>query len=163
MSQGQYKTADLFDEYGNELSICAPLFSDYGGCLTFHGRIRTLKCFEDNSKVREMLDEKVQGDVLVVDAGGSRRCAMLGDLLAQKAVDNGWSGVVMNGCIRDASEISGMSLGVKALATHPAKSEKKGIGDVDIPVTFAGVHFKPGNYLYADKDGIVVSGVPVDS
>ena len=153
----KYKTADLYDKYENALSICEPLFSDYGGNISFNGKVRTLKCFEDNSLVREMLGEKVDGDVLVVDAGGSLRCAMLGDLLAQKAVDNGWSDVVMFGCIRDAEEISAMPLGVKALATLPAKSEKKGLGEPDVPVRIAGVDFKPGQYLYADRDGVVVS------
>ena len=152
-----YKTADLYDEFENSLSICEPLFSDYGGHVSFHGRVRTLKCYEDNSLVREMLTEKVSGDVLVVDAGGSLRCAMLGDMLAKMAVDNGWSGVLMFGCIRDADEIASMSLGVKALSTHPAKSKKQGVGERDIQVTFAGVRFVPGHYLYADRDGIVVS------
>ena len=155
------KTADLYDEYGNDLSICEPIFGDFGGHIDFHGRIRTLKCFEDNSKVREMLGEPGNGDVLVVDAGGSMRCAMLGDLLAEKAVKNGWAGVVMYGCIRDSAEIAEMALGVKAMATHPAKSEKKGVGEPDVPVTFAGVSFNPGEYLYADSDGIVVSKEPV--
>ena len=156
-----YKTADLYDKYGRDLAICKPLFIDYGGNKSFNGQIRTLKCFEDNSKVREMLGEPGNGNVLVVDAGGSLRCAMLGDLLAQMAVDNGWSGVLMNGCIRDSDEIGEMPLGVKALATHPAKSEKRGIGDVDVPVTFACTEFKPGDYLYADGDGIVVSDKPL--
>ena len=152
-----YKTADLYDKYENSLSICEPLFSDYGGQITFSGKVRTLKCFEDNSLVRDMLGETVDGDVLVVDAGGSRRCAMLGDMLAQMGVDNGWSGVIMNGCIRDAEDIATMPLGVKALATHPAKSKKQGVGERDIAVSFAGVNFVPGHYLYADRDGIVVS------
>ena len=157
MPMTYYKTADLFDEYGDRLVVCDPLFSDYGGLAVFHGKVRTLKCFEDNSRVREMLQQKVDGEVLVVDAGGSLRCAVLGDQLAQLAVDNGWSGVVMFGCIRDAAEISEMPLGVKALATHPAKSKKLGVGEMDIPLTFAGVKFVEGHYLYADLDGIVVS------
>ncbi|MGD2117416.1 MAG: ribonuclease E activity regulator RraA [Chromatiales bacterium] len=157
MPSSHFKTADLFDEYGYTLSVCDPMFSDYGGSTAFHGVIRTLKCFEDNSKVREMLQQSVQGDVLVVDAGGSLRCAMLGDQLAQLAVDHGWSGIVMYGCVRDADEISAMPLGVKALAAHPAKSRKNDVGDIDLPVTFAGVKFMPGSYLYADRDGIVVS------
>lgn len=155
------KTADLYDKYGSELTICSPVFIDYGGNKSFHGQIRTLKCFEDNSKVREMLSEPGNSQVLVVDAGGSLRCAMLGDILAQMAVDNGWSGVVMNGCIRDSAEIGKMPLGVKALATHPAKSEKRGIGEMDVPVSFACVDFIPGDFLYADSDGIVLSKQPL--
>ena len=163
MPAKQYKTADLFDEYGYALSICDPVFTDYGGSTVFHGAVRTVKCFEDNSRVRQMLQQTVQGDVLVVDAGGSLRCAMLGDQLAQLAVDNGWAGVVMYGCIRDAEEISAMPFGVKALATHPAKSRKNDVGEMDIPVTFAGVKFVPGSYLYADRDGIVVSETALTS
>jgi len=155
------KTADLYDKYGRELAICKPLFINYGGRTSFSGQIRTLKCFEDNSKVREMLGEPGNGNVLVVDAGGSLRCAMLGDILAEMAVDNGWSGVVMNGCVRDSAEIGKMPLGVKALATHPAKSDKRGIGEVDITVSFACIDFNPGDYLYADDDGIVVSNKPL--
>lgn len=157
MSQHQYKTADLYDEHGEQLAICEPVFRDYGGHACFHGRIHTLKCFEDNSLVRQALEEPVKGDVLVVDAGGSLRCAMLGDQLATIAVDNGWSGIVMYGCIRDSADIATMPVGVKALATHPAKSNKHGVGEQDIPVSFCGVRFTPGSYLYADSDGIVVS------
>ena len=108
-------------------------------------------------ELRQALEQQVQGDVLVVDAGGSLRCAMLGDQLATIAVDNGWSGIVMYGCIRDSADISNMPVGVKALATHPAKSKKQGAGEKDIPVSFCGVRFTPGVYLYADSDGIVVS------
>ncbi|MEW8239564.1 MAG: ribonuclease E activity regulator RraA, partial [Candidatus Thiodiazotropha taylori] len=106
--------------------------------------------------VREQLDQAGQGRILVVDAGGSLRCAMLGDILAQMAVDNGWAGIIMNGCIRDAAEIGEMPLGVMALATNPRKSVKKGVGEVGGEVYFAGVSFKPGEWLYADEDGIVV-------
>ena len=157
MSQQQYKTADLYDEHGEDLAICDPGFRDFGGHTGFHGRIHTLKCFEDNSLVRQALEQQVQGDVLVVDAGGSLRCAMLGDQLATIAVDNGWSGIVMYGCIRDSADIANMPVGVKALATHPAKSKKQGVGEKDISVSFCGVLFTPGAYLYADSDGIVVS------
>lgn len=157
MASLQYKTADLYDTYGADLAICEPMFRDYGGNTGFHGRVHTVKCFEDNSLVKQALQETVSGDVLVVDAGGSLRCAMLGDLLAASAVANGWSGILMYGCIRDSAEIATMPLGVKALATHPAKSRKLGVGETGIPVQFCGVRFSPGDYLYADRDGIVVS------
>jgi regulator of ribonuclease activity A len=152
-----FKTADLCDEYPDSLQICEPGFSNYGGRPRFFGQISTIKCFEDNSLVREAVAEPGEGRVLVVDAGGSRRCAMLGDLLAAKAVAKGWSGVLMNGLIRDSAEIEGMDLGVKALGTHPLKSVKKGVGERDVVVRFAGVTFVPGEYLYADEDGIVCS------
>lgn len=154
-----FKTADLCDEFGGSVQICDPGLSSFGGRARFSGRISTIKCFEDNSLVREAVAEPGDGRVLVVDAGGSLRCAMLGDLLAAKAVDNGWSGVVMNGLIRDSADIAQMDLGVKALGTHPLKSVKKGVGERDVPVRFAGVNFVPGAYLYADEDGIVSSSV----
>ena len=160
MTDNPLKTADLYDIHEEELQICSPVFRHFGGRRQFHGPIATLKCFEDNSLVREQLDQPGEGRVLVVDAGGSLRCAMLGDLLAQLAVDNGWEGVVMFGCIRDAMEISEMPLGVLALATHPRKSVKRGAGEVGGTVNFAGVSFRPGEWLYADEDGVVVLDRP---
>ncbi len=152
-----FKTADLCDDHAESVQICEPIFSSFGGKARFAGRISTIKCFEDNSLVREAVGEPGEGRVLVVDAGGSKRCAMLGDLLAAKAVDNGWSGVVMYGLIRDSADIAQMDLGVKALGTYPLKSVKKGIGERDVQVKFGGVSFAPGNYLYADEDGIICS------
>ena len=152
-----FKTADLCDEYSDNLQICDPGFASFGGRPRFGGAISTIKCFEDNSLVREAVGEPGDGRVLVVDAGGSRRCAMLGDMLAEKAVKNGWSGVIMNGLIRDSADIAAMDLGVKALGTHPLKSVKKGVGERDVPVRFAGVYFTPGHFVYADEDGIICS------
>ena len=156
-----FKTADLCDDHSATLQICEPLFSSYGGRARFFGKVSTIKCFEDNSLVREAVAEPGDGRVLVVDAGGSLRCAMLGDLLAAKAVENGWSGVVMYGLIRDSADIAGMDLGVKALGTFPLKSVKKGIGERDVDVRFAGVRFSPGSHVYADEDGIVCSDMPL--
>ena len=152
-----FTTADLCDEYPGSLQVLEPGFSSFGGRPRFFGPISTIKCFEDNSLVREAVAEPGDGRVLVVDAGGSRRCAMLGDLLAAKAAAKGWSGVLMYGLIRDSAEIAEMDLGVKALGTCPLKSVKKGIGERDVAVRFAGVTFVPGEYLYADEDGIVCS------
>lgn len=152
-----FKTADLCDEFSDSLQICESGFSSYGGRPRFFGQISTIKCFEDNSLVREAVAEPGENRVLVVDAGGSRRCAMLGDLLAAKAVANGWSGILMYGLIRDSADIAGMDLGVKALGTYPLKSVKKGVGERDVVVRFSGVSFVPGEYLYADEDGIVCS------
>ena len=153
-----FKTADLCDEHSDKLQICEPGFSDFGGRARFHGKISTIKCFEDNSLVREAVDEPGDGRVLVVDGGGSLRCAMLGDMLAAKATANGWSGVIMNGLIRDSADIATMDLGVKALGTLPLKSVKKGVGERDVEVRFSGVRFVPGEFVYADEDGIVCSG-----
>jgi regulator of ribonuclease activity A len=152
-----FKTADLYDRYGDELQTCEPIFRDFGGMSRFHGPIVTVKCFEDNSFVKSTLAEPGAGRVLVVDAGGSRRCAMLGDLIAASAVEQGWAGVVLFGCVRDTVEIGQMPLGVKALASIPRKSERRGEGQRDIPVSFAGVRFAPGDHIYCDEDGILVA------
>lgn len=152
-----FKTADLFDDFGDRVQVCDPVFLDFGGHRRFSGPIATVKCFEDNSLVKAVLSEPGEGRVLVVDAGGSLRCAMLGDMIAASAVDNGWRGVVMFGCVRDSVDIARMELGVKALATNPRKSEKRGEGQRDIPVSFAGVCFRPGDHVYCDEDGILVS------
>ena len=154
-------TADLCDAHADEVQVCEPLFGDYGGLRSFCGEIRTLKCFEDNSLVREVLAQPGGGAVLVVDAGGSRRCAMLGDQLAELAVNNRWAGIVMFGLIRDSEAIGRMPLGVKALGTIPLKSVKRGEGQPGIVLRFAGAGFAPGNWLYADADGIIVSPRPL--
>jgi len=152
-----FKTADLFDRYEDRVRVCEPLFRDFGGKRRFAGLAVTLKCFEDNTQVKAALAEPGAGRVLVVDAGGSLRCAMLGDLIAASAVANGWEGVVLHGCVRDSAEISAMPLGVKALATNPRKSVRRGEGQRDLPVTFAGVTFCPGDWIYSDEDGVLVA------
>jgi len=152
-----FKTADLCDAHSDKLQIAEPGFRSFGGHSRFHGEIVTVKLFEDNSLVRETLGLPGHGKVLVVDGGGSRRCALLGDMLAASAVENHWSGILVNGCIRDSADIADMSLGVMALDTHPLKSVKKGIGEMNLPVRFAGVTFRPGEYLYADEDGVILS------
>lgn len=152
-----FATADLYDEHGDNLQVALPLFNDYGGLLKFSGKISTVKCHEDNTLVRAALEEPGEGKVLVVDGGESLRCALVGDMLAQIGMDNGWAGIIVSGCIRDSVVISGIEIGVKAMGTNPKKSLKKGAGDRDIPVTFAGVNFIPGQYIYADEDGFVVS------
>lgn len=152
-----FKTADLCDFHSDRVQICEPMFRDFGGVHKFSGQVRTVKCFEDNTLVREAVFEVSQGGVLVVDAGASMRCAMMGDMLAAAAVEQGWSGVIMYGCIRDSVDISAMPLGVRALGTHPLKSEKKGFGERDVRVHFAGVKFATGDYVYADEDGILCS------
>jgi len=150
-------TPDLCDAHPDQVQVVEPMFVNYGGRESFGGQIVTIKCFEDNSLVRELVAEDGAGKVLVVDAGGSMRRACLGDMLAEKACASGWEGILMYGCIRDVDEISELKLGVQALGVHPMKTEKKGIGERDIPVTFGGVTFKSGEYLYADNNGVIVS------
>jgi regulator of ribonuclease activity A len=161
-----YATADLLD--ANEeaartgsIRIVAPIFRAYGGLCAFAGRIATLKLFEDNSLVRKVLATPGEGRVLVIDGAGSLRCALVGDQLAQLGAQNGWSGMLVNGCIRDAKAIGSMNIGVFALATHPLKTLKKNIGDCDVDVTFGGVTFHPGEWLYADHDGVIVAPMPI--
>jgi regulator of ribonuclease activity A len=152
-----FATADLYDEYEEDLQIATPMFNDYGGNKQFSGPASTLKVFEDNSLVRAALEEPGQGKVLVVEGGASLRCALLGDMLAELGVENGWVGVIVHGCIRDSAVIGKMNIGVKALNTNPRKSVKKGIGDRDVAVTFADVTINSGDYIYADEDGFVVA------
>lgn len=154
-------TTDISDA-NPELPVCEPLFGDYGGKEKFFGPIRTLKIFEDNALVRSTLETPGKGAVLVVDGGASTRCALVGGNLGVLAVKNGWAGIVVYGYVRDSEELSQQQVGIKALGAHPRKSEK-GLhsGHVDKVVTFAGVTFKPGAWLYADADGIVVSDKPV--
>ena len=153
----QHATADLCDEHIDKLQVAEPIFQDYGATATFEGEIHTLKVFEDNTLVRAALEKDGNGKVLVVDGGGSLRCALVGDNLAALAIKNNWRGIVVFGCIRDAKPIKTMNVGLKALNTNPTKSVKRNEGQENIPVRFAGVDFRPGHYLFADEDGIVVS------
>ena len=152
-----FSTADLCDEFGDDVRVAGPIFEDYGGRGSFSGEIETIRVFEDNVLVREALEGEGRGRVLVVDGGGSTRCALVGDKLAAMAHENGWTGVVVNGCIRDSAEVAKLPLGVKALHAVPRRSGKEGSGERGVTVEFAGVSFSPGEYLYADADGIVVA------
>jgi regulator of ribonuclease activity A len=154
-------TTDLCDLHP-DVQVCDPIFSDFGGRSAFHGSIATLKVFEDNGPVRALLESPGNGRVLVVDGGGSLRCALVGGLLGKLAVERGWAGLVVYGCVRDRSELAQCEVGIKAVALSPRKSEK-GLhtGHADRPVRFAGVGFRPGAWLYADGDGIVVSDVAI--
>ncbi|WP_028875073.1 ribonuclease E activity regulator RraA [Tepidiphilus margaritifer] len=156
-----FHTADLCDAHEDRVRVLAPMLRSYGGARAAGGPVRTLKIFEDNALVREMLAEPGQGAMLVIDGGGSLRRALLGDNLAELAVKNGWAGVIVYGCIRDSAAIGRLPLGVWALATHPQKTVKRGEGQRDVPVSFGGVTFAPGMFAYADEDGVIVSDVPL--
>lgn len=151
------RTADLCDAHPETVRVAQPIFCSYGGVRVFFGAIETVKTVDDNSLVRTALEEPGDGKVLVVDGGGSLNCALLGDRLAALAVKNGWRGAIVNGCIRDARVMGQTELGVLARNTHPKKSEKRGLGERNVPVQFAGVEFVPGEYVYADEDGLIVS------
>ena len=152
-------TADLCDDHGDKVEVCEPLFNSFGGRRAFHGEISTVRCFEDNSRVKEAVESDGHGKVLVVDGGGSRRKALLGDKLGLAAVRNGWAGVIVYGCIRDSAELGRMDLGIRALGTMPLRSDKRGEGERDVLVRFAGVSFRHGDFVYADEDGIIVSHI----
>ncbi|WP_017755411.1 ribonuclease E activity regulator RraA [Calidifontibacillus oryziterrae] len=155
------KTADLCDQYSDELSICELEFNSYGGKKQFAGRIETVEVFEDNVLVKQALETIPKGSVLVVNGGGSKKCALLGDRLADIAVSRGLAGVIINGAIRDSGEIADMDIGVFALGTMPLKSKKEGKGHTNVSTTFGGLIWTPGHYVYADEDGVVVSAKPL--
>jgi len=152
-----FVTCDLCDENPDDVRVCEPMLSQFGGRECFGGEIVTAKCFEDNSRVKETLGTPGKGKVLVVDGGGSLRCALLGDMIGEDAVKNGWEGVIVYGCVRDVDALGTLDLGVQALGSIPLKSNRRGEGQKDIPVTFGGVTFVPGQYVYADNNGVIVS------
>ncbi len=155
-------TTDLCDAHESVVQVLALPWLDLGGRVAFHGQVSTIKAFEDNSRVREAVAEPGKGRVLVVDGAGSMARAMLGDLLAAKAVENGWEGIVIVGAIRDSAVIGRLDLGVKALGRCPRKTEKLGDGRRDVPLEIAGVLVRPGQWLYADADGVIVSDAALD-
>lgn len=149
--------ADLCDLYEDRVQVIAPIFRHFGGKKRFFGQVTTLRVRDDNSLVRQTLEQEGLGRVLVVDGGGSLNCALLGDRLAELAINNGWSGIVINGCIRDSKEILSMPVGVMARATHPRRSKKNGLGESQIAIQIEGLEIRPKQFLYADEDGLLVS------
>ena len=149
-------TSDVSDKLHPDVQYLDPVYKSYGSKTSFSGHIVTIKCYEDNSLVEEALNTHGKGSVLVIDAGGSMNCAMLGDKRAADAIKNEWEGILVHGLIRDSATINGMEIGVRALGACPLKSIKKGIGDSNLIVNFSGVTFTPGEYLYADEDGVIV-------
>jgi regulator of ribonuclease activity A len=157
-----FATTDLCDDHPEQLSdgrlaVLPPLFRHFGKRIKFRGPATTLKVFEDNALVRTVLETPGGGKVLVIDGGASLRCALVGGQLALLAQDNGWSGIVVNGCVRDSDEINACEIGVRALAAHPQKSSKHGVGERDARVVIGGVGIAPGDWIYADADGILVA------
>ncbi len=154
-------TCDLLDEHPT-CQVCmanmeGKRFFNYGGKTKFGGEVVTVKCFEDNSRVKELVATEGKGKVLVVDGGASMRCALLGDMFAQSAVDHGWAGVIIYGCVRDVDEMAQMPIGVQALGSIPRKSNRQGIGEVNVDISFGGMQIKPGMFIYADNNGIILS------
>lgn len=163
MTSAPFVTCDLLDDHPEkDIQVVSPsidgkCFKSYGARQSFGGQIVTVKCFEDNSRVKELLATDGTGKVLVVDGGASMRCALMGDMIAASAVNNHWNGVVIYGCVRDVDAIAELDLGVHALAAIPRKSQRQGIGEIEISLYFGGVSIHSGDYLYADNNGIIIS------
>lgn len=152
-----FSVCDLCDAHEDRIQVAESIFRDFGGRRAFGGQIVTISCHEDNSLVRDAVATPGEGKVLIVDGGGSLQRSLLGDQLASKAKENGWQGIIVHGAIRDIEVIADIDLGVKALNVIPLKTEKRGLGELDVPVRFAGVTFNPGDYVYADVNGLIVS------
>ncbi len=157
MTTPAFQTADLYDDFGDRCTSCDTQFRQYGNQTHFFGRIRTVKCYDDNVLLRQMLETPSKGDVIVVDGAAFSGSALVGDQIAGLALKNGWTGIVIFGVVRDSIALQSLDLGVKALGTNPKKSGKRGIGETDVPVTFGNATFRPGAWIYSDPDGILVS------
>ena len=163
MTVAPFVTCDILDDHPEkEIQVMRPsldghFFKSYGAVKTFAGEVVTVKCFEDNSRVKELLATNGTGKVLVVDGGGSMRCALMGDMIAESAVNNHWNGVIIYGCVRDIDAIAGLNLGVHALASIPLKSNRKDVGEVDLALKFGGVTIHSGDFVYADNNGIIIT------
>lgn len=159
----EFVTCDILDDHPqDDIQVMSPSldgksFKSYGARKSFSGQVVTVKCFEDNSRVKELLATDGIGKVLVVDGGASMRCALMGDLIAESAVKNHWNGVVIYGCVRDVDAITSLDLGVHALAAIPQKSHRKGLGEVDVTLSFGSITIKSGDYIYADNNGILIA------
>ena len=162
MSEARFFTADLCDAHEHTVRVLDAPLRDYGGRRAFCGEVSTVRAFEDNSRVREAVHEPGRGRVLLVDGGGSLRRAMLGDLLATKAVENAWSGLVVLGAIRDSGVIATLDLGVKALGTVPRKTDRRGLGERDVVLRLGEIEVRPGQWLYADGDGVLMTDSRLD-
>ena len=158
-----FSTPDLCDDHPELVRVLEPMMGNFGGRESFCGEVVTIKCHEDNSLVKERAGNPGQGKVMVVDGGGSLRRALLGDMIAENAVKNGWEGIIIYGCVRDVDALVTLDLGIQALASIPLKTDKRGIGDFNVPVTFGGVTFNPGDSIYADNNGVIVSNKPLEN
>jgi regulator of ribonuclease activity A len=156
-------TTDLYDKYEDIVSTCSTQFRDFGATVRFFGPVRTVRCYRDNQLFRALLDEPGNGAVVIVDGGGALESALMGDIIATKGLANGWAGVVINGAVRDSAELGQIEFGAKALGTNPAKSSKTGAGEVDVAVEFGGVRFEPGQWVYCDEDGVLLSPRELDA
>ncbi|MGL4475723.1 MAG: ribonuclease E activity regulator RraA [Shewanella sp.] len=158
----EYNTSELCDMFIDVVDVVEPMFSNYGGCSSFGGAISTIKCYEDNGLITEVLSEDGQGKVLLVDGGGSLRRALVDASIAQLAVNNNWEGILVYGSVRDVDALEELDIGIQAVASIPVGADANGVGEVDVPVNFGGVTFLPGDHLYADNTGVILSPEPLD-
>ncbi|GAD91408.1 ribonuclease regulator RraA [Vibrio halioticoli NBRC 102217] len=159
----EYNTSALCDVYLDQVDVVEPMFSNFGGSASFAGQVTTIKCFEDNGLIREVLDQNGQGRVLLIDGGGSLRRALIDAEIASLAEDNEWEGIVVYGSVREVDELEDMNIGIQALASIPVGASQTDIGEVDVPVNFGGVSFLPEDYIYADNTGIILSQEELDT
>lgn len=155
-------TSELCDLYADQVDVVEPIFSSFGGVSAFYGKVTTIKCFENNGLIAEVLEENGKGRVLVVDGGGAVRRGLIDAELAQLAADNGWEGIIVYGAVRQIQQLENINLGIHALAPIPVSADESNIGESDIPVNFGGVTFFPEDYIYADLTGIILSQEPLD-
>lgn len=158
----EYSTSALCDIYIDQVDVVEPMFSNFGGRASFAGQITTVKCYEDNGIIRDILEQDGIGRVLLIDGGGSLRRALIDAELASVAEENEWEGIIVYGSIREVDELEEMSVGIQALASIPVGANAQGVGELDIPVNFGGVTFVPEDYIYADNTGIILSQEPLD-
>lgn len=155
-------TSELCDLYAEQVDVVEPIFSSFGGVSNFYGKVTTVKCFESNGLIAEVLEENGEGRVLVVDGGGAVRRGLIDTELAQLAVDNGWEGIIVYGAVRQIQQLENLDIGIHALAPIPVSADESSAGESDVPVNFGGVTFFPEDYIYADLTGIILSQEPLD-
>lgn len=158
----EYNTSELCDMFYDVVDVVEPMFSNYGGCSSFGGSISTIKCFEDNGLITEVLSENGEGKVLLVDGGGSLRRALIDAKIAELAASNNWEGIIVYGTVRDVDALEDTDIGIQAMASIPVGADRNSVGEVDIPVNFGGVTFLPGDHIYADNTGVILSPEPLD-
>lgn len=158
----EYNTSELCDMFLDVVDVVEPMFSNYGGCSSFGGAISTIKCFEDNGLISEVLSEDGTGKVLLIDGGGSLRRALVDGAIAETAATNNWEGIIVYGSVRDVDALEELDLGIQAIASIPVGADSNNIGEVDIPVNFGGVTFLPGDHIYADNTGVILSPEALD-
>lgn len=158
----EYNTSELCDTYADMIDVVEPMFTNFGGVPSFGGQLVTVKCFEDNGLIQDLVQQNGLGKVLLIDGGGSLRRALIDINIAEKALENDWEGIVCFGCVRDVDALAELELGIQALTSIPVGAESEGIGYQDVAVNFGGVTFLPEDHLYADSTGVILSTEPLD-